>query len=73
MGTKLKKVDRMVMVCGGSGNDAVMLRGDTCGVVVGNYSKELEPLKGLRRMYFSKQEYASGIIDGINHYGFTRE
>jgi len=61
------------MVCGGSGNDAVMLRGDTSGVVVGNYSKELEPLKGLRRMYFSEKEYAAGIIDGINHYRFTQE
>lgn len=59
-----------IMVCGDSGNDAVMLRGDTCGAVVGNYSKELEPLRGLRRMYFSKQEYAAGIIDGINHYKF---
>ncbi len=62
-----------IIVCGGSGNDAVMLRGDTSGVVVGNYSKELEPLKGLRRMYFSEKEYAAGIIDGIHHYGFTQE
>lgn len=59
-----------IMVCGDSGNDAVMLRGDTCGVVVGNYSKELEPLRGLRRMFFSEKEYAAGIIDGIKHYMF---
>ena len=50
-----------------------MLRGDTSGVVVGNYSKELEPLKGLRRTYFSKEEYAAGIMDGLRHYGFITE
>ncbi|MBU0483494.1 MAG: HAD-IIB family hydrolase [Proteobacteria bacterium] len=60
-----------IMVCGDSGNDKEMLKGDTCGLVVGNYSKELESLKGLRRMYFSGEEYAAGIIDGISHYRFT--
>lgn len=61
---------KSIMVCGDSGNDEEMLRGDTCGVVVGNYSKELEHLRGLRRMFFSKKEYAAGIIDGIKHYRF---
>ncbi|MDF1577969.1 MAG: HAD-IIB family hydrolase [Desulfurivibrionaceae bacterium] len=61
---------KSIMVCGDSGNDEEMLRGDTCGVVVGNYSKELEHLRGLRRMYFSRKEYAAGIIDGIKHYRF---
>ncbi|MBU0729308.1 MAG: HAD-IIB family hydrolase [Proteobacteria bacterium] len=59
-----------IVVCGDSGNDEDMLRGDTSGVVVGNYSKELEKLKGLRRVYFSKQEYAAGILDGMRHYRF---
>ena len=59
-----------IMICGDSGTDAQMLRGDTCGVVVGNYSKELEPLRGQRRIYFSKKEYAAGILDGIRHYKF---
>lgn len=62
-----------IMVCGDSGNDESMLRGDTSGVVVGNYSKELESLKGLRRTYFSSEEYAAGIIDGMLHYGFIME
>ncbi|HET97557.1 MAG TPA: HAD-IIB family hydrolase [Desulfurivibrio alkaliphilus] len=61
-----------IMICGDSGTDAQMLRGDTCGVVVGNYSKELEPLRGQRRMYFSKKEYAAGILDGIRHYKFLQ-
>jgi sucrose-phosphate synthase len=59
-----------IMVCGDSGNDEELLRGVTCGLIVGNYSKELEHLRGLRRMFFSKKEYAAGIIDGINHYRF---
>lgn len=62
-----------IMVCGDSGNDESMLRGDTSGVVVGNYSKELEILKGLQRTYFSKEEYAAGIMDGLRHYGFITE
>ena len=59
-----------VMVCGNSGNDEDMLRGDTAAVVVANHSKELAELKGLRRTYFSGEEYAAGIIDGMRHYKF---
>ena len=59
-----------IMVCGNSGNDEDMLRGDTAGVVVANHSEELDRLKGLRRTFFSGKEYAAGIIDGINHYRF---
>lgn len=59
-----------IMVSGDSGNDASMLRGDTNGLVVANYSKELEELKGQRRIFFSKKEYAAGIIDGLQHYDF---
>ncbi|MGB9440450.1 MAG: HAD family hydrolase [Desulfobacterales bacterium] len=36
------------MVCGDSGNDEEMLRGEPLGVVVGNYSPELKKLKGIR-------------------------
>jgi sucrose-phosphate synthase len=59
-----------IMACGDSGNDASMLRGDTNGLVVANYSKELESLRGMRRIFFSKREYAAGIIDGMHHYDF---
>jgi sucrose-phosphate synthase len=59
-----------IMVCGDSGNDASMLRGDTNGLVVANYSKELEGLRGMRRIFFSRKEYAAGIIDGMRHYDF---
>ena len=59
-----------ILVCGDSGNDEDMLRGDTSGVVVANYSKELEGLRGLRRTYFSPLEYAAAILDGLRHYRF---
>ena len=59
-----------ILVAGDSGNDMEMLRGDLLGVVVSNYSPELESLKGSRRVYFSGKRFAAGIIDGINHYNF---
>ncbi len=59
-----------VMVAGDSGNDEDMLSGKACGLVVGNYSEELEKLKGRRNIYFSSEKYASGIIDGLGHYSF---
>lgn len=59
-----------LMVAGDSGDDEDMLRGMSCGVVVGNYSKELEPLKSHRKIFFSKHKYAAGIIDGLIHFKF---
>ncbi len=59
-----------ILVAGDSGNDSEMLKGDLLGVVVANYSSELEQLKGQRRIYFSGREYAGGIVDGIKHYHF---
>ncbi|NOQ47417.1 MAG: HAD-IIB family hydrolase [Desulfobulbaceae bacterium] len=59
-----------VMVAGDSGNDEDMLSGKARGLVVGNYSEELEKLKGRPNIYFSSQKYAAGIIDGLGHYGF---
>jgi sucrose-phosphate synthase len=58
-------------VCGDSGKDEEMIRGDTCGVVVGHDDRELEHLKGLRKIYFSGREHAAGILDGLSHYGFS--
>lgn len=59
-----------IMAAGDSGNDESMLRGDICGLVVGNYSPELERLKGLNRIHFSHEPYAAGIMDGLRHYRF---
>lgn len=62
-----------ILVAGDSGNDIEMLKGDLLGVVVANYSKELEVLKGQKRIYFAKRKYAAGIIDGIDHYNFLKK
>jgi sucrose-phosphate synthase len=62
-----------ILVAGDSGNDREMLKGDLLGVVVANYSSELESLKGSSRLYFANRKYAGGIIDGIKYYGFLSE
>jgi sucrose-phosphate synthase len=62
-----------MMVCGDSGKDEEMLRGDTCSVIVGNYDHELESLRGMRNTYFSDQDYAAGILDGLRHFDFFAE
>ncbi len=61
------------LVCGDSGNDEEMLRGEPRAVVVGNYSTEMEALKGLRNVYFAKQSCAGGILEGIERYKFLKK
>ncbi len=58
------------LICGDSGNDEEMLKGEPLGVVVENFSPELERLKPLRNVYFAKKTFAGGMIEGINHYDF---
>ncbi len=62
---------RHVMVAGDSGNDEDMLSGQARGLVVGNYAEELEKLQKEPRVFFSADNYAAGIIDGLNHYGLV--
>ncbi len=62
-----------LLVCGDSGNDEEMLRGEPLAVVVGNYSRELESLKGGKNIYFAKKKYAGGIIEAFNHYNFIEK
>lgn len=59
-----------LLVAGDSGNDEGMLRGRTLGVVVGNYSPELEKLRKLDRIYFAEGCHARGILEGIEYYDF---
>jgi sucrose-phosphate synthase len=61
------------LVCGDSGNDEEMLRGEPRAVVVANYSHELADLKGSRKVYFAKSDCAGGIIEGMQHYRFIDE
>ncbi len=59
-----------LLVAGDSGNDEGMLKGRTLGVIVGNYSPELEKLRKLPRIYFAESANAKGIIEGIHYYNF---
>jgi len=59
-----------LLVAGDSGNDEEMLSGNTLGVVVGNYSPELQRLHGRPRIYFAQEHFARGIIEGIDYYDF---
>jgi sucrose-phosphate synthase len=61
------------LVCGDSGNDEEMLRGEPRAVVVANYSHELADLKGSRNVYFADSKCAGGIIEGMHHYRFIDE
>ncbi len=62
-----------ILIAGDSGNDIGMLKGEMLGVVVANYSPELEPLKGSKRIYFAGRPYAGGIIEGIKFYDFLSD
>ncbi|MGE9290454.1 MAG: HAD-IIB family hydrolase [Puniceicoccales bacterium] len=62
-----------ILVAGDSGNDEEMLAGNTLGVVVGNYSKELEKLRKYPRIYFAEAGHAGGIIEGIQYYNFLEK
>ena len=55
------------ITAGNSGNDLDMLEGKTKGIVVANYSPELESLKTKRSVYFSSSPLAEGVLEGILH------
>jgi sucrose-phosphate synthase len=59
-----------ILVAGDSGNDEQMLAGKSKAVVVGNYSPELEKLRGKKNVYFAEGFYAQGILEAIAYYGF---
>ncbi len=61
---------RNFLVCGDSGNDEEMLRGEPLAVVVGNYSTDLEHLRDTRNVFFAKAFCAGGILEGVEHYRF---
>lgn len=58
-----------VLVAGGSGADADMMRGNTKAVVVKNRSGEnLSELIEKDDIYFAEQPFAAGILEAIRHY-----
>lgn len=56
------------ITAGNSGNDIDMLKGKIKGIVVSNYSPELEHLRKNKDIYFSKFPLSKGVLDGIKNY-----
>lgn len=56
------------ITAGNSGNDKDMLTGKTKGIVVANYSPELEELRDNKFIYFTKQPLSKGVLEGIHFY-----
>lgn len=61
---------KKMLVCGDSGNDKEMLKGKPKAVIVGNYSPELEDLRTGKNIYFAKNSFTAGVMEGMNYYGF---
>jgi sucrose-phosphate synthase len=62
-----------IATAGDSGNDRDMLVGQTAGIVVANHTDELESLRKSKthRIYFAEGACARGILEGLQHFGFT--
>ena len=58
------------LVCGDSGNDEEMLRGEPSAIVVANYSAELDALRKSKHVYFARKPCAGGIMEGLQKYRF---
>ncbi len=57
-----------IITAGNGGNDIDMLNGKARGIVVANYSPELEELRKNKAVYFARQPIALGVMEGIRHY-----
>ena len=68
LGYKWKQPLENFITAGNSGNDRDMLKGKTNGIVVANYSPELEELRKNKSTYFSKNPLAKGVLEGIKHH-----
>nr|VFJ62746.1 MAG: sucrose-phosphate synthase [Candidatus Kentron sp. FW] len=63
-----------ILVAGGSASDENMIRGNTLGSVIANPNADgLSHLAEIESVYFSKNEYAQGILEAIDHYDFFGE
>lgn len=65
---KWKMPMEQIITSGNSGNDIDMLKGKCKGIVVSNYSPEMEVLKKNKHIYFAKTPVAKGVLEGILHY-----
>ncbi len=61
------------ITAGNSGNDIDMLKGKARGIIVSNYSAELEPLRKSKGIYFAKQPLSKGVLEGLVAYEKQRK
>lgn len=61
-----------VFVTGDSGKDIDLFQYGFRGIVVDNATRDLKKAVELRA-YFSHQEYAEGVLEGLKHYGFFNQ
>nr|VFK44708.1 MAG: sucrose-phosphate synthase [Candidatus Kentron sp. TC] len=63
-----------IFVAGGSASDEDMIRGNTLGSVIANPNADgLSHLAEVEGIYFSKAQYARGILEAMEHYDFFGE
>lgn len=65
---KWKVPIEQIITAGNSGNDIDMLKGRMRGIVVGNYSPEMEELKKQKLIYFAERNLSEGVLEGLKHY-----
>src|SRR5664279_1583131 len=65
---KWKRPLENFITAGNGGNDIDMLKGKTNGIVVANYSPELNSLKKYKDIYFARNPLAKGVLEGIQHF-----
>ncbi len=61
------------VVCGDSGNDISLFRGEEKGLIVGNAKPELlewYEANSSDNNYLARSAYAEGILEGLKHFGF---
>ena len=68
LGYKWKVPLEQFITAGNGGNDIDMLKGKTKGIVVSNYSPELESLKKSKDVYFARTSLSQGVLEGIEFY-----
>ncbi len=68
LSSKWKIPLNQIITAGNSGNDIDMLKGKIKGIVVANYSREMEALREIKSIYFSEQPLSKGVLEGIKHH-----
>jgi sucrose-6F-phosphate phosphohydrolase len=65
---------QQAVVCGDSGNDIAMLKGEERGIIVGNAKPELQQWYQDNQSdfrYFARSHYARGILEGLEYHRFV--